>query len=41
MPRAVAGVLMFALALSVASEAQARYASILIEFETGRVLHES
>ncbi|MCH8153979.1 MAG: D-alanyl-D-alanine carboxypeptidase [Proteobacteria bacterium] len=41
MLRAAAGVLIFALALSVATAAQARYASIVIDYDTGRVLHES
>ena len=41
MLRAAAGVLIFALALSVATGAQARYASIVIDYDTGRVLHES
>ncbi len=41
MPRAAAGVLVFALALSAATGAQARYASIVIDYDTGRVLHES
>jgi D-alanyl-D-alanine carboxypeptidase len=41
MPRAAAGVLVFALALSTATGAQARYASIVIDYDTGRVLHES
>ncbi len=41
MPRAAAGALVFALALSTATGAQARYASIVIDYDTGRVLHES
>ncbi len=41
MARAAAGVLVFALALSTATGAQARYASIVIDYDTGRVLHES
>ena len=41
MLRAAAGVLIFALALSVATAAQARYASIVIDYDTGRVLLES
>ncbi len=41
MPRAAAGVLVFALALSAATGAQARYASIVIDYDTGRVLHET
>ena len=41
MLRAAAGVLIFALALSVATGAQARYASIVIDYDTGRVLHET
>ena len=41
MPRAAAGLLIFALALSAATGAQARYASIVIDYDTGRVLHES
>ena len=41
MLRAAAGVLIFALTLAVATGAQARYASIVIDYDTGRVLHES
>ncbi len=41
MLRAAAGVLVFALALSFATGAQAGYASIVIDYDTGRVLHES
>ena len=39
--RAAAALLVFALAFGVAGGAQARYASIVIDYDTGRVLHET
>ncbi len=39
--RAAAALLVFALAFGVSSGAQARYASIVIDYDTGRVLHET
>ena len=39
--RAAAALLVFALAFGVAGNAQARYASIVIDYDTGRVLHET
>jgi D-alanyl-D-alanine carboxypeptidase len=41
MMRSAGGALVFALALFVATAAQARYASIVIDYDTGRVLHET
>jgi D-alanyl-D-alanine carboxypeptidase len=39
--RAAAALLVFALAFGGAGNAQARYASIVIDYDTGRVLHET
>jgi D-alanyl-D-alanine carboxypeptidase len=39
--RAAAALLVFALAFGVSGGAQARYASIVIDYDTGRVLHET
>jgi D-alanyl-D-alanine carboxypeptidase len=39
--RAAAALLVFALAFGISGTAQARYASIVIDYDTGRVLHET